>query len=199
MAIDRNDIIAFVNEALQTNFSGTDLDVAIKTCLNDLSKSNLLTGEDTTQTLADGDETLDYPDCFKQEITITLNDGSNDLAPLVPLAGGFREYKNLMRSFNAGLRSNPTQFAKNNNKIFIYPTAGASFTTDIWFYKHHAQSADTFEFGDDAINAINFGTTHFKSHLMRREWYADKWIAFYENEKIDLRAIVESQVSILRG
>ena len=59
MSIEKDNIITFVNEALRELYSDTDLDVAIQTCLNDLSKEGLLVDTDDSPSLASSDTTLD--------------------------------------------------------------------------------------------------------------------------------------------
>ena len=67
-----------------------------------MSNVGLLVGVDTSQTLADGDLTLDYPTGFRSVISITLIDGSsNEKRALIKLPGGIEEYRNLRHNDTA--------------------------------------------------------------------------------------------------
>ena len=165
--ITKAEIITFWNEARKGALvSGSNvLDVAIQLCLNDLSNHNFLKSSDTTQTLTSTDTTLAYPTLYKSLIDggIILNDGSFDLEPLTRIS--WRDYRNAMTSFNAGLRSTPKVYAEQNKLFYLYAPPGQSYTTTLWFFKYHAQNVTDIEFKEEFRNAVYFGTTFFKSQL----------------------------------
>ena len=201
MTIEKSEIIAFWNEARKGSLASdaTNLDEAIKTCLNDLSNSNFLKAYDTTQTLTNTDTTLAYPSLYKDLIDggIILNDGSYDLEPLTRIS--WREYKELMTNFNSGLRSTPKVYAEQNSLFYLYVPPGQSYTTEIWYWKCHAQSADTIEFGEDFRNVINYGTVYYKSMLQGNTKYMSIWGPIYEREKQMRRFCMYQQPRVVKG
>jgi len=174
-------ILAFVNNVLKEAF--TDIDTEIIATVNDLSKFNLLTGEDTDQTGSDGTENLVHSTDFKKLTSITPNDGSFDLEPLRAVPGGFKEYRRWMQSFNAGLRGSPTHYVDYEKKFFLYPTLNGAYTFVIKFYKFHAQSADAIEFGDDFVNAINYGAAYHAALFRKKTSYINIWRPIYHEER----------------
>lgn len=203
MTIAKADVIAFWNEARKGKLGDTSefLDIALQTCLDDLSNSNFLWACDTTQTLTSTSTYLEYPTLHKKVISggIILNDGNYNLAPLIKLGGGWEEYGQLMRSFNSGGRTIPRNFAENDKKFYLYRPPGASYTSKIWHYKYHAKDVAAIEFGDEFKNAICFGTVFFKSALQGNDKYASLWGPIYGNEKYMRRLNMPSQPAIVKG
>lgn len=203
MSIEKADIIAFWNEARKGKLADDSdvLDVALQACLDDLSNFNFLLSSDTTKTLTSTSTYLAYPDLYKkvEKGGIILNDGNYDLAPLIKLPGGWEEYAQLMRSFNAGGRSVPRTFAENNKRFYPYPPPGASYTSVIWFYKYHAKDVENIEFGEEFSNAVKFGTVYFKSMIQGNAKYTQIWQPIYYEEKTLRRLNMNSQPAILRG
>lgn len=201
MTIAKSEIISFWNEARKGSLTedATALDVAIQLCLNDLSNSNFLKSSDTSQSLTSTSTTLAYPDLYKSlpDGGIILNDGSYDLEPLTRIS--WREYRNLMTSFNSGLRSTPKVYAEQNKKFYLYAPPGQSYTTTIWFFKYHAQSVDSIEFGEEFRNAIYFGTVYFKSKMQGNKKYEDIWKPAYYDEKQMRRMCQYQQPAIVKG
>jgi hypothetical protein len=181
--ITKANIIAFVNEALRLKLgsTSTELDIAIQTCLNDLSNANLLPAEDTAQTLILDSKTLDYPTAFKQLISIVLNDGTYDLEPLRAIPGGMTEYGRLMKNFSSG--SEPTHYTEFNKKFYLWTPSGGAYTAKIKHYKFHAQSVASIEFGDEFSNAICWGTALFKAVMTQRTELIQNLAQMYGGEK----------------
>ncbi len=198
MSIEKDNIITFVNEALRELYSDTDLDVAIQTCLNDLSKESLLVDTDDSQSLASGDTTLDYPDGFREIVAITLtNANDNTDEPLEPLAGGHEEYRALVLSGTS--RGTPKYYSEFDDKFWLWSMPGAAFTVKIEHYKAHPQDVDDIEFGDDFANVINFGTAYYKALIAAKTTYISVWGPPYIIEKDAVRLLVPQQPHIVRG
>jgi len=201
MTIAKSEIITFWNEARKGKLASDaeTLDEAIKVCLNDLSNSNFLKACDDTQTLTNTSTTLAYPDLYKDLIDggIILNDGNYDLDPLTRIS--WREYKEWMTNFNSGLRSTPKTYAEQNKLFYLYAPPGQTYTTEIWYWKYHAQDADTIEFGEEFRNAINFGTVYFKSVMQGNRKYEDIWGPRYYAEKQMRRMCMNTQPAIVKG
>jgi len=181
MSILKASILSFINSKLER--SETDIDEEIITIANDLSNRNMLVGADTSQSLVAGGTTLDYPTRFKEAIAITLNDGSKWLAPLRKLPGGMQRYRELVADNNTGDRDEPEYYAEFNSKLYLWPTADGAYTSNIEFYKYHAQSADTIEFGDEFTNCFNFGATFEVSRNFGLERYMNIWGLAYAEER----------------
>ena len=198
MSVTKANIITFVNEALREAYSGTDLDVAIQTCLNDLSKESLLTTTDDSQSLVSGDTTLDCPTGFREIVAITLTNASgNTNEPLEPLAGGHEEYRALVLSGTS--RGTPEYYSEFDDKFWLWPIPGAAFSAKIEHFKSHPQDVDNIEFNDDFANVINFGTTYFKALIAAKMKYIDVWAPHYIFEKEAARLLIPQQPHIVRG
>lgn len=160
MSIEKASILAFVNSNLQR--SETDIDIQILTVINDLSLyRNFLEDTDESKILANGGTYLEKPTGFKAPISIVLNDGSVNLAPLKPMPGGYKGYREAMDNFNSGMESTPKYYACFGNYIYVWPTAGQAYTSIIDFYKQHALVANPIEFGDEFTNCMNFGAAYY--------------------------------------
>ena len=151
MSILKADILTFVSEVLRETYSGTQLDVAIKTCLADLSKANLLTAQDA-HVLTTGDKSFALPDDFKEEVSIVPSLNSISYSPLIPFPGGLKAYKEAMATYEetssspAGL---PAYYVIYKKYMHIYPGAGAAYTITTEYYKHHADILKGF--GDSSL------------------------------------------------
>lgn len=178
-------IRTFVNAVLQQSFSVNDIDAAIIATLNDLTKFNLLTATSPADfAKVDGDNTLDLPDDFKKVISITPIDGSSvQQEPLLPVPGGFKEYKLWNAHNNTNFRSTPKYFVKHAGKMYIWPTLNASFTLEMEYYKNHAQSTDTIEFAADFTNAVNYGATYHAALFRKQTSYIAIWRPIYTEER----------------
>ena len=192
MAILKAEIIAYVNAALGKSYSGSDLDIQIKAALDDLANMHVLTGTDTSQTLANGDTYLTYPSDSletKQAIrSIKLTDSNSlQLAPLKQLRGGYKEYLRLMESFSTASRSEPAWYAHQDGRLYLWTPPGGSYTVEIRYYKL-AQAVDSgIEFPESWRNAIYFGTIYQKALLGADSVYRDQWEPRYYGEKANCR------------
>jgi hypothetical protein len=180
MAIEKANILSFVNEQLKR--SETDIDTQIKTVINDLRFLNILEAQDTSLSLDDGDTYFEEPTGFKLPISIVLNDGSNDLEPLRPMPGGYKGYKQAMEEFTSGDESRPKYYARFNGKIYVYPTADQSYTITLDFYKKHVLDPDSIEFDDDLTNCLNFGATYYTAAKRGLTRYINIWQPLYQNQ-----------------
>ncbi len=199
MSISVAEIRTFCNANLGRNEVATGYDVHIQQVLDDLAGKNLLNSEDTTQSLADGDTDLDYPDLYKQLVSIVLNDGTCDKAPLKLLPGGYKHYLRLMENYSSGLNGTPRWYAEFDDKFWPYPVPGQAFTATIKFFKYHAQSVAAIEFGDEFRNAIYWGTAYFYALGKPLSRYAKTYGPMYEREKLLQKLRRPSQPSIVRG
>ncbi len=196
--IVKADIIADVNENLQTAFSDTELDRAIIKTLTDMSNKGLLVGTDTDQTLADGDKTLEFPTGFRSTINITLTDLSDNANyPLKKLSGGHKAYRELI-AFGGGL-VNPEWFSEFNDLFFLYGQASKSYTVLIEFRKNHPKTPDAIEFTTEFENLMFAGTTYWKAAAIRRTSSLALWGPIYANELKIAMLNRNSQPSIMRG
>ena len=180
MSISKSNILTFVND--QLNRSETDIDNQIKSVINDLRFLNILEAQDTDQTLSDGSTYFDEPSDFKSPISIVLNDGSVDLAPLLPMPGGYKGYKDAMDNFTSGNESKPQYYARFNGKIYVYPTADQSYTITLDYYKKHVLDANNIEYDDDMTNCFNFGATYYTALKRGLSRYIAIWETPYRNQ-----------------
>jgi hypothetical protein len=180
MSITKANILTFVNGALAR--TETDIDEQIKSVINDLRFLNILESQNTSLTLSDGSTNFSEPTDFKSLISIVLNDGSNDLEPLLPMPGGYKGYKLAMEEFTSGDESQPKYYAKFNGKIYVYPTADQSYTITFDYYKKHALDADNIEYDDDMTNCFNFGATYYTALKRGLSRYIAIWQPPYQNQ-----------------
>jgi hypothetical protein len=180
MSILKAGILSFVNDQLCR--SETDIDTQIKSVINDLRFLNILEAQDTSLALSDGSTYFAKPSDFKSVISIVLNDGSVDLAPLLPMPGGYKGYKDAMDSFTSGNESTPKFYAKFGDNIYVYPTAGQAYTITFDYYKKHALDADTIEFDDDMTNCFNFGATFYTAAKRGLSRYMAIWQPLYQGQ-----------------
>jgi hypothetical protein len=195
MSILRADILTFVNNVLREAFSGTQLDEEIKACLADLSKANLLVDTET-DVLTIGDSSVALPDDFKQEVSIVPSLASVNYTPLKPFPGGFPKLQDAMTGTPTGL---PEYYAIFNKTMYFYPAASSAYTLTTSYYKHHAKTADTIEFGNDFSNAINFGSAYYAALFRKKSSYIEIWRPIYEEEKAKMIALTPTQPHIIRG
>ena len=180
MSIDKADILTFVNDQLAR--SETDIDSQIISVINDLRFLNLLEAQDTDCTLADGSKYFEEPEGFKSPISIVLNDGSVDLAPLLPMPGGYKGYCDAMDNVVTGNESRPIYYSRFNGNIYVFPTSDQAYTIKVDFYKKHALDADNIEFGDDFTNCFNFGAAYYTALKRSLSRYIAIWQGPYSNQ-----------------
>jgi hypothetical protein len=181
--IVKADIIADVNRNLATAFSesGTDLDAEINKVLTDMNKRGLLKDKDTSQTLADGDLTLNYPIGFRHAIAITLTDANGTpLRPLKKLPGGHPEYRKLRHS---DLATGFTEwYSEFDNTIWLWRPASQAYTTLIEFRKNHPKDPDNIEFDTDFENLMFAGATLWHAASKGRLSAVAIWGPIYRDE-----------------
>ncbi|MEN6546412.1 MAG: hypothetical protein ABFE07_10250, partial [Armatimonadia bacterium] len=154
MTILKADILTFVNEAVEAQYSGTDLDVKIQTALDDLAEMHCLKAEDATQTLTDASSYLVYPtNCLSTEqaiISVVLRDIDDVRGkPLRQIPGGWFEYNRIMENASYSSRGDPEYMVCHDRKIYLYPAPDENFTTSIWYYKKHQALSSGIEFPDE--------------------------------------------------
>ncbi len=168
-------IVEFVNEALVEQYAAAALETAINMTLGKLSKMNILQTSDTANITA-GDTSFAEPTDFKEEITIYLNDGTIDYAPLAPFGGGHLEYRNAIRRRVSSDVGNPCWFSNFGGEFFFLPVANVGFTANIEYYrKHPADDGTEILFNDDALEAILAGVTYHKALLAKKTEYTGLW------------------------
>lgn len=181
--IVKADIIADVNDNLQTAFSesGTDLDRAINKVLVDMSKRGLLVSNDSSQALVDGDLTLNYPTGFRKAIAITLTDANGTpLRPLKKLPGGHPQYR---RARHDDLATGFTEwYSEFEGLIYLWRPASQAYTTLIEFRKNHAKNPDNIEFSTDFENLMFAGATYWHAAAKGRVSGISIWGPIYQNE-----------------
>jgi hypothetical protein len=183
MSITKTNLLAFVNNALHRSPAETDIDVQIQSVVDDLSQGPYIEAVDEDQTLTDGDTYLTLPTDYFLLNSIILNDGSNDLRPLKPYPGGYKELadeKGNVQSINAG---HPEYYAIWNGLIYIYPAAGQSYEATINYYKLHSAITETLEFSDEWKRAVQFGAAFEVACKYKLADYMQIWGARYEAEK----------------
>ncbi len=161
MSVLSSEILAFLNIVLGRNpaESQATVDEFIKIVLADLSDLHILKANDVSLTLVSTDTYLEYPtDALDDDmaiISVALTDSSGDRKwPLEAIEGGWREYQRSMENF---VRDTPLYYACANRRIYLYPPPGDAMTSDVWYWKRHADSADTIEFPDSFRNCLKFG------------------------------------------
>lgn len=191
-------ILAFVNEALNENYSSSDLDIAINACLADLSNDDLLIAQDTSQTLTSSSLTLAYPTNYRSVISIVIiSSGGVRQGPLLEIPGGYREYCNLRD--NDANKGTVEWFAEHKELFHLWRPPNASFTTEIDYYRDHPQTPDDILFSEGFRNAIYFGTTFFKALLSKRNTDAANWGPMYAEEKKNRILAAPETPRITRG
>jgi len=196
--IAKADILTFINDVLKRSETAAQVAVPIQTVLNDLSNYDFLTETDTGQSLADGGLTLNYPTDFKGLVSIVLIDSSSvRQAPLKPLPGGHKEYRELRD--NDSTTGEPEWYSEFDEKFWLWRPAGGTYTTEIEHYRFHPQDVDTILFGDEFRNAIYFGAAYFVALKYGLSRYIDIWGSLYEREKEMRRLNIWEQPHIIRG
>ena len=178
--IEKSDILTFVND--QMSRSETDIDNQIKSVINDLRFLNILEAQSTDLTLSDGSKYFVQPAGFKDPISIVLNDGSNDLEPLLPMPGGYKGYMDEMRCAGSGNESTPRFYARFNGNIYVFPTAGQAYTITLDYYKKHDLDAADIEYDDDMANCFNFGATYYTGLKYGASRYIALWQGPYQSQ-----------------
>lgn len=193
--IVKADIIADVNDNLQTALSGTGLDRWIIKTLNDMSNRALLVGTDNSQTLVSGGTTLNYPTGFRDVTNITLIDASGaEKEPLAKLPGGHKEYRELRHNDSA--TGTTEWYSEFDKKFYLWRPADGSYTTLIEYHKNHAKDADNIEFETEFENLMFAGATFWYAAKLGRLSALSLWSPIYVNEmkKAVLNRNVQPQI-----
>ena len=181
-SITKADIETFINACMEDDITAASLTEAIKLCMADISNTGLLVGSDTTQTLEDGDLTLDTPDYYKDVLNILLTDDGDLLKdPLIALSGGHEEYRRLMADSTS--TGTPKYYSEYNGSFYLYPPPDDDYTVNIEYQKYDDQDADDIEFDGEFSNALKFGSLYFYAMMKSRDRYVALWGPKYEVEK----------------
>lgn len=202
MTISKTAIIAYVNEAMETSYSGSDLDIAIQAVLDDLSGMFSLLEEDTSQSLSSSSYYLSYPsDCLDGEVAVVdvvLTDSSSVRGePLRHLNGGWQEYGRLMEAYTTSLRSLPKYMVRHDRKIYVWPPPDGTYTSSIWYYKLHQAVDSGIEFPDSWRQAIYQGTVWQKALLIGRQETITQWEPKYNTQKELCRLTITRRSKIM--
>ncbi len=197
MAIEKADILTFINQALLTNFVQADVDEAIKATQTDLAKYNLLTATPVEVAKVSGDTSIAFPTLFKKLISITPNDGSIDRNPLISLGGGYKEYKHRISGTQVNSTIGQMWYAQYNSQFFVYPTLTQDMTFTIDYYQHSARDVDNIAYGDEFANALNFGSTYHAALFRKKVSYVNIWLPVWLAERATMIAMNPPQPSIV--
>ena len=182
VSISKSDVLDFVNEKLHR--SETDIDDEIQRVLDNLADANLLVGSDTGTITSNYDTTIDLPTNFKQMISLRLNDGSNDGAPLIRIPGGIRGYRE--RQADGLDYGEPEYYAEFNGKCYLDPACDGAYTPYFEFYSYHPPlSGDTGNilFGGEFDRAIKYGVTFEVASTKRMSAQMAVYGPLFEREK----------------
>jgi hypothetical protein len=197
MTILKASIESFINVCMEEAISADSLTEAIKLCMADISNIGLLNSVDISQTLSDGDLTLDVPARYKDVLGIQLTDDGDDLQdPLIALSGGQEEYRLLMAE--SVTTRTPEWYSEYDGSFYLYPPPGVDYTVNIEYQKYDNQDDTNIEFGDEFSNALKFGSLYFYAMMKSRERYLNIWGPKYEHEKEMRRLNMNKQPNITR-
>jgi len=199
MALEKADILTFVNGVLRR--SETDIDVQIQAVLDDLSDAEFLEETDESQSLENGDLTLDYPTGFITVVSISLTDSNGvEWAPLEKLPGGHAQYRKFRNNDSAAGR--PEWYSEFDDKFWLWRPANGEYDAVIEYTKRHpALSGDTgsIEFGDEFKNALNCGAAFQVALKFKLKDYISIWGPMYETAKEKMRLSRPGQPYIVKG
>jgi hypothetical protein len=137
-------VVASLNQDLAASESVTTCSArskrALRTALNWLSRQanwSCLHTSTEASALSSGSDSIDYPDNFKQEDEIILNDGTYDGEPLKKLKGGYNRYRKLRKDETTGSYDEPEEYVKRQNKFYLYPVADGAYTPTIYYWRYH--------------------------------------------------------------
>lgn len=176
MAIEKDSILAFVNDAMRT--SEAAVDSQILTVLNDLNLHALLEKE-ATGSIVSGDESVPKPTGYKSYISLTLTAAGSTGKPLLPMEGGFRAIERQRASTDDSGLGQPGWYAPAGDNIEIWPAAGKAYTYSFDHYYKHPEDVENIEFDDSWENVFNFGATYYMALARGREKYIGIWQPVY--------------------
>ena len=170
MAITSSEVSTAVND----NIKHTSTDRELLLALKKLSGAgNILFAIDESQSLADGDTTLDYPDDFKGLGHIVLNDGTYDGRPLIECT--YEQYLEYQNDKASSSRSEPRVFAEMGQKFYVEPISDGAYTAKIHHYRYHPEDVSTILFRDEWRGAIYSLTTYY----VAKRYGLTRYIALY--------------------
>lgn len=183
MSIEKAALLSFARNKLELKAGEIDnIDEEIGCILGDLLPYNFLEAQDTSKTLSDGSTSFTVPSDYQDVISIVLNDGSVNLAPLLPMEGGYKGYREAMNRVMSGVESVPKYHAYFNGIIYVYPTADQAFTIIFDYYKKNALDADSIEYGDEFTNLFKFGAAYYLAMSLGLSRYIAIWQPAYNNQ-----------------
>ena len=199
MAITTTQILEVLNEAFAIPSSNawteSDISVALKMCLQELSSLELLTKSSSgTQEVTNSEYSITVPAQFKTVKSLTLTDDDDILKqPLELMENGIKGYRTEMSLNNS--RSYPTDYAIEQEKIYLYPPPDGTYTYLLEYYAMHLWPASgsevTIEFIDDFLITIAAGTAYWKGRLKNSlKKYVQPWSEVYFDERHKMRGLV---------
>jgi len=196
MAIEKANILVFVNRALK--ISETDIDDDIQAVLDDLSEEDLLEASDDSINLVANDASFTPPTDLRDISAITLTDASGvSRDPLLEIPGGINRLRRIKNSDSS--TGTPRHYVWFNSLIHLWRSADAAYDVLFEYTKNHAQGVDTIEFPDIFKNTINYGVTAEVSARFNRTAGINVWFPRYQVAKQKRIDSKPEQPSISRG
>jgi hypothetical protein len=132
----------------------------IKTALRWLSEQGNFKGlhHYVTDSLAVGEDNIDYPVDLRIVDSVVVNDGTYDSRPLEKFRDGFNGYLLEKEDLTSAGYSEPKRYIERGNKIYFAPAADKTYTVKIWFWRYHPSDIDNILFGDEFTEAVNSAT-----------------------------------------
>ena len=194
----QTEIVKFVNEALLENYSASALETAINMTLRGLSKHNILKTS-TTDDITAGDQSFDQPTDFKDLVTLYMNDGTVDMAPLRAFSGGQFDYRAVVKWRDSSDVGTPAWYANFEDLFYFHPAANQNLTAHIEFYRYHpADDGKNILFGEEAKDAIFAGVTYHKALLVKKTEYIGIWVSVWLEQKELVRLLNPPQPAVTK-
>lgn len=198
MAIDKDDILIFVNRVLKMQEVDGDIDIEIQAILDDLSEEDLLEATDDTETLASSTASFSVPTGWRDYSAITLTNANGvNQQPLLEIPGGIEQFR-AVKSNDSAIGT-PRHYVVFDSVVFLWRPSNGVYTVKQEYTKDHAQDVSTIEFSDIFKNTINYGVAAEVAARLNRTAGINLWLPKYIAAK---RKRIESkpqQPSISRG
>ena len=165
MSVLKTEVLAYAVETLRKDsFVNADILVPLNEVLKELSKittwpdlyrANVAGDQDT---LADADETSDFPTDLRVLDYIIINDGDDDGRPLTKIT--FEKYLKLREDKTGGDEDEPMVFAVRGKVFYWWPIADDAYTVKFYFWRNHPKTlleTEDILFGDEFQDAVNKG------------------------------------------
>jgi len=204
MAITEAQILEYVRSAFSLGATipadiQTDIDLALKTCLRDLSSLDLLVkSTDGTDEITDSTVTIDVTESelpqFKAVKTLTLTDSNSvALEPLILMEGGIEGYREGVSISDS--RGEPIYYAIDQRLIYPFRPPDQTYTYLLEYYANHlfpgAGEDITIEFTDDFLLAVSFGTCYWLGRIKNSfRKYVENWGPVYFDERQRMRGLI---------